>query len=107
MSEDAQLLEVRRLRADGWGKRRIGPALGISVDQAQRLLKKIELEEARNGKAVAIIPPTGLPALSFYDTARQALAQAKTLAEVKEIADKADGIREFARRAKDRQLEIE
>lgn len=105
------LADARRLRDEnGWGSRKIGDALGIGKDAALRLLRKLELEDARKGQssALTVIPPAaGLPSLSFYDQARQALAQAKTLAEVKDIADKADGIREFARRAKDRQLEID
>lgn len=45
-------------------------------------------------------------ALSRYDTARQALAEAKDLGEVIEIVDKAVAIKEYARRAKDRELEL-
>jgi N6-adenosine-specific RNA methylase IME4 len=53
---------------------------------------------------VRSILPSHVPALSFYDQARSALAQAKTLAEVSEIADRGAAVREYARRAKDRSL---
>jgi N6-adenosine-specific RNA methylase IME4 len=53
---------------------------------------------------VRAILPSHVPALSFYDQARSALAQAKTLAEVSEIADRGAAVREYARRAKDRSL---
>jgi hypothetical protein len=44
--------------------------------------------------------------LSHYDTACRALADAKDLSEVKDIADKAVAIKEYARRAKDRDMEV-
>jgi hypothetical protein len=44
---DSYLGDVRRLRAQGFGRRRIAATLGIGPDQAQRLLKKMELEDAR------------------------------------------------------------
>jgi N6-adenosine-specific RNA methylase IME4 len=50
--------------------------------------------------------PTMTTALSHYDVACHALAEAKDLTEVKSIADKATGLKEYARRAKNRQLEI-
>jgi hypothetical protein len=53
---------------------------------------------------LANIAPSHHSALSFYDQARSALAQAKTLAEVSEIADRGAAVREYARRAKDRTL---
>ena len=106
MSE--HLPEVRRLRALGWGNRRIGAELGIGKDAAQRLLKKIELEDAlAKIQLPAVVSAPVLPALSFYDTARQALARAKTLAEVKEIGDMAAGMQEAARRLNDKQLELD
>ena len=46
-------------------------------------------------------------ALSRYDEARQALAEAKTLGEVKLISDKAAAIKEYARRCGDRQMELD
>lgn len=100
---------VRRLRDEnGWGSRRIGDVLGMGKDAALRLLRKLELEDLqKKAQLPAIITSQGLPALSFYDTARQALAQAKTLSEVKDIADKGAAVREFARRAKDQSLKID
>src|ERR1700730_16922526 len=54
MSKESQLLEVKRLRDQGWGNRKIGAALGIGKDAALRLLKKLEFQEAKNGQAVAV-----------------------------------------------------
>jgi N6-adenosine-specific RNA methylase IME4 len=44
--------------------------------------------------------------LSRFDTACHALAEAKDLTEVKDVADKMTALMQYARRAKDRQLEI-
>jgi hypothetical protein len=46
-------------------------------------------------------------ALSRYDAACHALAGAKDLTEVKDIADKMTALKQYARRAKNRQLEID
>jgi N6-adenosine-specific RNA methylase IME4 len=45
-------------------------------------------------------------ALSRYDEACKALAEVKDLSEVKDIADKAAAMKEYARRASDRNLEL-
>jgi hypothetical protein len=50
--------------------------------------------------------PPMTTALSRYDAACHALAEAKDLTEVKDIADKMAALMQYARRAKDRQLEI-
>jgi hypothetical protein len=57
----------------------------------------------RRGEAIVLIEA---PA-SFYDTAMHALAQARSVAEVKDTLNIADAIREFARRAKNTQLEAD
>jgi hypothetical protein len=56
--------------------------------------------------SVAVVP-TSAAAPSLYDSAIKALAEAKTLNEVKDISDKATAIKEYARRANDRRLEID
>jgi N6-adenosine-specific RNA methylase IME4 len=52
----------------------------------------------------SVFPP--MSALSRFDEACNALAEAKDLSEVKDIADKATALKEYARRAKDKQLEV-
>lgn len=97
------LPEVRRLLKAKRSDTHIATVLGVTRHRARMLIA-----EAQLGASVpAIIPASSLPTLSFYDTARQALAQAKTLSEVKDIADKGAAVREFARRAKDQTLKAD
>ena len=45
--------------------------------------------------------------LSCYDAAAQALAEARTVDDLKDILNKSEAIREYARRAKNRSLEVD
>jgi phage N-6-adenine-methyltransferase len=52
-------------------------------------------------------PSARLSGLAQYDTACRALAAAKTTDEVKDIRDRAEAMRAYARQAKNRQLEVD
>ena len=101
--EAVQVAEVRRLNDDGFGEDAISRRLKITRHHARKLVARVRMESS----AVIIPPSSDLPTLSFYDTARQALGQAKTLAEVKSIGDKAAAMQEYARRLNDKTLEID
>jgi N6-adenosine-specific RNA methylase IME4 len=67
--------------------------------QARRMDQQLRMQSVP-----AIITPHDV---SFYDAARTALAQARTLDEVRDIDDKAAAMAEYARRGKDRKLEVD
>jgi N6-adenosine-specific RNA methylase IME4 len=48
-----------------------------------------------------------MPAILRYDAACRAIAEAKSVDEAKDLADKAEAVRIYARQAKNRQLEID
>ena len=98
----SDLDKVRALLRDGLKEAGIATRLGITRHRARVLV-----DQATRRQVIAIVPPAGFSALSFYDTARQALAQAKTLSEVKEIADKGAAMAEYGRRAKDVTLKLD
>ncbi len=94
------LPRARELRRNGWGNRRIGHELGIGKDAALRLIKKIEVEELRSR-----VPTTPGNAVSLYDTACRALAEAVQVDEIKTVLDVTAAINAYARQAKNRELE--
>lgn len=102
---DEKIAEALRLKAENpsWGYKTIADHMpGMDRHKVRRA---IEHAERKAAKLPAIIAPdAGLPALSYFDQARQALARAKTLAEVAGLADRGAAIREYGRRAKDRTL---
>lgn len=52
-------------------------------------------------------PPSFEPSLVRYDAACRAVAEAKTVDDVREISAQADAVRAYAKQAKNRQLEID
>ena len=104
----ALVADVLAARAPGVGDRSVWTRLRDKYPGLTRnRVRTIWMNHPPAGNLPAVIAPSAdLPALSFYDQARQALAQAKTLAEVSTLADKSAAVREYARRAKDRELQI-
>jgi len=104
----ALVADVLAARAPGVGDRSVWTALkGKYPGLTRNRVRTIWMNHPPASNLPAVIAPAAdLPALSFYDQARTALAQAKTLAEVNEIADRSAAVREYARRAKDRELQI-
>lgn len=105
MTDESTLIaEARHIQAvERIGYRLIADRLGVPRRRARKWLGIPD----RKGPctALAIIPPSSsLPAVSWYDQARTALAHAKTMDEVNDLADKGAAIREYARRARDRTL---
>jgi len=98
------LSQTKDLLAEGLKEAGIATRLGITRHAARKLVAEAE---QYNGRTLIAHTGAALPALSFYDTARNALAQAKTLAEVKNIGDKAAAMQEYARRLNDFTLEMD
>lgn len=107
MIDPSLTADVLRMRAPGVGDRSVWTALKDKYPGLTRNQVRTIWMNATTAQLPAIISAPGLPTLSFYDTARQALAQAKTLSEVKDIADKSAAMSEYARRAHDKDLMVD
>jgi hypothetical protein len=106
--EQSLIAEVLGMRAPGVGDRSVWNALkGKYPGLTRNRVRTIWMNNSGAKLPAIIAPSAGLPALSDYDTARQVLARAKTLAEVMLIHDKAAAVQEFARRAKDKTLMLD
>ena len=91
---------VSSLMQAGHGDRHIARVLGVTRHQAR---------EGMHAAQLAGLAPAASSggALMRYDAACQAIAEAKTVDEVSEWIDKAAAVREYTRRIKNRQLEID
>jgi len=92
--------EILRLTAEGLEQSEIAERLAVSVN----VVKNVR----RDAKKLANVPavrPAG--ALLRYDAACRAIAEARSIDEVRDWSDKAAAIREYARRARNRSLEID
>jgi len=98
---DKKIALARELIKDGMGERAVARDTGLSRHQVRKLFNRAGTISGAGNAAGA-----SSQAMSRYDTASRALAEAKDLTEVKDIADRATALKEYARRAKDRDLEV-
>lgn len=78
MTDLASLLpRVRELRSQGYGSRKIGAELGIGKDAALRLLKKVELEDAKGSALLAIVEVEPQTAPEFAERIAQCYRRSK------------------------------
>lgn len=96
------LPEVRRLLGEGHGDRHIAGALGVTRHVARGLIVRTKLESL---PPIDPMRPLG-GALDLYKTACRALGEARDIVAVKDVADRAAALKEYARLANDRVLEI-
>jgi hypothetical protein len=102
--EQSLIAEALRLKAENpsWGYKMI--ADHIPGMDRHKVRRAVEHAERKAAKLPAVIALAAVPALSFYDTACRALAQAKTLKEVENLSNWAETMAGYAKRAKDRTL---
>ena len=95
--------DAATLIAEGFGDRRLAGALGITRHAARALIVEAKLAAAPQlpANVPAIVPGN---AMSLYDTACTALAEAVRVDEVKAVHDVTAAIAAYARRAKNHQL---
>jgi predicted RNA methylase len=98
MADDALVAEVLAARKPGVGDRSVWNSLRGKYPQLTR--NRVRTIWMNAGPAAS----TGL---SNYDQARRALAEAKTFDEVREWEDKGAAVREYSRRARNRDLELD
>ena len=98
---EEQTARLRDYRAQGWGDRRCAAALGKTRHEVRH--KRLRMERESLPVAQAISGTT----LTFYDQACVALAAARETDQAKDIRDKAEALRHYARQAKNRELEVD
>jgi N6-adenosine-specific RNA methylase IME4 len=102
---DKTIAAIGRMLDAGDGDDKIARTLKVTRHDVRKVKAERVETALASQMSLALVPAGG--ALSFYDTARQALAQAKNLGDVKDVADRATALKEYARRASDRILEID
>lgn len=95
----SQAISLKSQHPD-WGYIRIAKEIGWDKDKVRRAIEHAER------KAASTIPRANTSVLR-YDAAKQAVAEAKTFDEVREWENKAAAVKEYARRANDRAMELD
>lgn len=102
MSEAELIAEAQRLHAEvGLGH----TAIAHRLQQTRQWVRKHI--SAETGPLYLAAEIDRHSAVALYDAACRALAAAKTIVEVKDIADRSAALKEYGRLAKDRQLEVQ
>lgn len=108
------LPEVRRLMSEGKGDRAIAYAINqeagkqvVTRDRVRRLIREIELADAKGGALVVAPGGAATGGLIKYEAACRAIAEAVSVDEVLQIRDQAEMLRAAGRIAKNRDLEMQ
>jgi hypothetical protein len=107
--EAAKLAAAPRLQREGRGYKAIAKAIGENRDWVRWRIKRRSFRNALSPNGASVIAAGSAPsnAVKLFDAACRALAEARTLIELKSVADKAAALKEYGRLAKDRRLEID
>jgi N6-adenosine-specific RNA methylase IME4 len=97
---EEQTSRLREYRDSGFGYRQCAAMLGKTRHEVRHKWMRIERESR-------LLTPISETALTFYDQACLALAAARETDQAKDIRDKAEALRHYARQAKNRELEVD
>jgi hypothetical protein len=104
---DPAIAQAVKLHRGGLGYRAIALELGKPTRWVRERLTEAGVMGLGATRQALALASRGRGGLSLYETARQAIAMAKSADEVREIADRHAALQEYARRAKDRGMEVD